>query len=101
MSSSQAETATAQAQQVSVTDDTLVVDLTDGRTMSVPIAWFPRLAHGTSSERSNWRLVGSGVGIHWPALDEDISVEGLLAGQASGESQQSLERWLRGRKQAS
>ncbi len=85
------------AQQVSVTDDSLVVDLLDGRTVSVPVAWYPRLAHGSSSERANWRLVGRGEGIHWPDLDEDISVESLLAGNASGESQSSFQRWLAAR----
>ncbi len=82
------------AQSVSVTDDALVVDLSDGRTISVPLAWFPRLAHGTPQQRTNWRLIGSGEGIHWPDLDEDISVASLLAGRRSGESQESLRRWL-------
>jgi hypothetical protein len=85
------------AQSVRVTDDALVVDLTDGRTLSVPLAWYPRLAHGTPTERGNWRLIGRGEGIHWPALDEDISVDGLLAGRGSGETQASLQRWLRTR----
>ena len=85
------------AQSVRVTDDALVVDLTDGRTLSVPLAWYPRLAHGTPTERGNWRLIGRGEWIHWPALDEDISVDGLLAGRGSGETQASLQRWLRTR----
>jgi hypothetical protein len=80
-----------------VTDDTLTVDLSDGRTLSVPLAWFPRLLHGSTAERQHWQLIGQGVGIHWPELDEDISVEGLLAGQPSGESQRSLMRWLESR----
>ena len=84
----------AKAQQVSVTEDTLSVDLTDGRTISVPLAWYPRLLYGTPGERNNWRLIGQGEGIHWPDLDEDLSVEGLLAGRRSGESQISLQRWL-------
>jgi hypothetical protein len=63
----------ARAQHVAVTDDALVVDLVDGRTVSVPVSWYPRLAHGTPSERANWRLIGRGEGIHWPELDEDIS----------------------------
>ena len=79
---------------VGIIGDTLTVDLADGRTLSVPIAWYPRLLHGTSQERRNWRLIGDGVGIHWPDLDEDISVEGLLLGKQSGESQNSLQRWL-------
>jgi hypothetical protein len=69
------------AQSLSVTDDALVVDLTDGRTITVPLVWFPRLLHGTPDERTNWRLIGNGGGIHWPGLDEDISVESLLAGR--------------------
>lgn len=80
-----------------VTDDALVVDLDDGRTLSVPLAWYPRLLHGTGAERSEWRLVGRGDGLHWPALDEDISVASLLAGRPSAESPQSLERWLAAR----
>jgi len=85
------------ATDVSVTDDSLVVELTDGRTLSVPLAWYPRLQHGTPEERSNHRLIGRGDGIHWPDLDEDISVTGLVAGRASGESQRSLEQWLKSR----
>jgi hypothetical protein len=79
---------------VRVTDETLSVDLTDGRAISVPIAWYPRLSHGTAEERNHWRLVGNGRGVHWPDLDEDISVENLLTGKASGESQISFKRWL-------
>jgi hypothetical protein len=82
------------AQSLSVTDEALVVDLTDGRTITVPLIWFPRLSYGTPDERTNWRLIGNGAGIHWPALDEDISVESLLAGRRSGETQESLRRWL-------
>jgi hypothetical protein len=100
MSSSSAESRPAQATGVVVTDDTLSVDLTDGRTLSVPLAWYPRLSHATPAERENWRVVGQGEGIHWPELDEDISVDGLLAGRPSGESQPSFEKWLRSRKQA-
>jgi hypothetical protein len=87
----------ARAQTVVVTDEALSVDLADGRTITVPLAWYPRLQHGTPSERSNWRLIGDGEGVHWPDLDEDISVEGLLFGRPSNESQASFERWLRGR----
>lgn len=82
------------AQDVQVTDDTLSVDLGDGRTISVPLAWFPKLVHATPKERNNWRLIGSGEGIHWEKLDEDISIQGLLAGHASGESQDSFKKWL-------
>ncbi len=87
-------TAEARAQNVIVTDDTIAVDLSDGRTIAVPLAWYPRLLHGTPEERNNWRLIGDKEGVHWPALDEDISVENLLAGKPSGESQSSFKRWL-------
>jgi Protein of unknown function (DUF2442) len=90
-------TAEAKAQNVSVGDDTLAVDLSDGRTISVPLAWFPRLLHGTPEERNNWRFIGDREGIHWPDLDEDISVENLLAGKPSAESQSSFKRWLQTR----
>jgi len=79
---------------LSVQNDSLAVKLADGRTISAPLAWFPRLAHATSAERANWRLIGAGSGIHWPDLDEDISIASLLAGRRSGESQESLCRWL-------
>lgn len=81
------------AEEVSVSEDTLTAELSDGRTISVPLAWYPRLIHGTIDERNNWRLIGGGQGIHWPDLDEDISIESLLAGRHSGESQHSLKRW--------
>jgi hypothetical protein len=99
MISSVAEIQASRARSVDVTDDTLSVDLTDGRTISVPTAWYPRLAHATAVERSRWRLIGHGEGIHWPDLDEDISVENLLSGKASGESQKSLRGWLESRNQ--
>lgn len=94
MTSSTIDLRSPAAQQVSVTEDALTVDLADGRTLSVPLAWYPRLLHGTLAERSHWRLIGRGEGIHWPDLDEDISVENLLAGSPSGESQRSFRRWL-------
>ena len=94
MSSSAIEVRQPRAQSVVVTEDSLTVDLVDGRTVSVPLSWYPRLSHGTPSERGNWRRIGQGEGVHWPDLDEDISVEGLLGGRASGESQGSLKRWL-------
>ena len=81
-------------QHVDVSDESLSVDLADGRTVSVPVAWYPRILHGTIKERNNWRLIGAGEGIHWPDLDEDVSLENLLAGKPSGESQRSLKRWL-------
>ena len=84
---------------VTVTDDTLSVDLEDGRTISVPIVWYPRLAHGTPAERTNFQISGAGYGIHWPDLDEDIGVEGLVLGKKSSESPGSFERWLGKRRQ--
>ena len=83
---------------VLVTEDTLSVDLEDGRTVSVPIGWYPRLAHGTPVECANFQISGAGYGIHWPDLDEDIGVEGLLLGKKSTENPASFERWLHGRK---
>lgn len=79
---------------VHIDDDTLSADLEDGRTISVPIGWYPRLAYGTPKERKNFKIIGAGYGIHWPDLDEDIGVEGLLLGKSSGESPASLQRWL-------
>jgi hypothetical protein len=90
-------TAEAKAHDISITEDTLAVDLNDGRTISVPLAWYPRLLHGTPEERNNWRLIGDKEGVHWPDLDEDISVENLLLGKPSGESQSSFKRWLENR----
>jgi len=79
-----------EALDVLLTDDTLSVDLSDGRSISVPIAWFPRLLHSTDQERINWRLIGRGQGIHLEDSDEDISIKGLLAGRPSGEYQESF-----------
>ncbi len=80
-----------------VSAETLTVNLVDGQTISVPIGWFPRLQHATEKGRINWRLIGKGEGLHWPDLDEDVSVKGLLAGHGSGESQDSLKKWLEAR----
>lgn len=88
------ETTTPTAESVTVTDDTLTVDLSDGRSLSVPLDWFPRLVHATQAERKSWRLIGRGRGIHWDLLDEDIGIDGLLAGKPSGESQASFQKWL-------
>ena len=85
------------AQSVSVTDTELIVNLDDGRTVSVPLAWYPRLFYSAARERQKWELLGQGEGIHWPDLDEDIAVAHLLAGIPSGESQHSLQRWLASR----
>jgi hypothetical protein len=82
------------AEKVMVTEDTLNVDLSDGRTISVPLTWFPRLVHASREQRDNWRLIGRGHGIHWDDIDEDISVEGIIAGRPSGESQSSFKKWL-------
>jgi Protein of unknown function (DUF2442) len=86
---------------VRVSDDALIIDLTDGRTVSAPLAWYPRLLHGTASERQEHQLIGQGLGIHWPQLDEDISVEGILAGRPSCESRESFEEWLASRSRTS
>ena len=83
-----------EAMTISVTEDALAVQLSDGRDISVPLSWYPRLVHATPEERDNWELIGSGQGIHWPDLDEDISVEMLLAGRKSGESRRSFKQWL-------
>jgi Protein of unknown function (DUF2442) len=93
MSSSETKFKVALAQSASVNDDALELSLTDGRRLVVPLAWFPRLEQGTAAERSNWRLIGNGEGIHWPDLDEDISVESLLAGRRSDETPESLQTW--------
>jgi hypothetical protein len=90
--------ATVRITRVDVTDDMLAVDLEDGRTIAVPIGWYPRVAYGTPSERANFQISGAGHGIHWPDLDEDIGVDGLLLGKRSTESQASFERWLQRRK---
>lgn len=100
MNTSIPATETATAKTVRVTAEALVVELRDGRTVSVPITWYPRLAQGTHRERRRWELIGPGIGIHWPALDEDISVEALLLGLASNESPASLRRWRAARRHA-
>lgn len=84
----------AKAITVDIDEDTITVDLDDGRTISAPIAWYPRLIHANPEERDNWRLIGEGEGISWEALDEDISIENLLLGKPSGESQRSFKKWL-------
>ena len=94
MSVSTLEASVPEAETVTISGDTLTAELSDGRTISVPLDWYPRLTHATPEERDNWRLIGGGEGIHWPDLDEDISAEGLIAGRPSAESQESLQRWL-------
>jgi hypothetical protein len=83
----------AAVRRVRVTNQTLTVELVDGRVVSVPTTWYPRLAEASDRERRSWVLIGSGVGIYWPQLDEDISLEGLLRGERSGESPSSLRSW--------
>ena len=97
MSSSTVESRMALARAVLVSEDTLSVELADGRTIAVPLAWYPRLVQATKVERNSWRLIADGRGIHWPAVDEDISVANLLAGQPSSESQNSFKKWLTSR----
>jgi len=97
MNTSVTEIVVPVASSVAITDDTLCVDLLDGRTISVPLGWYPRLLQGTVEERNKWEFIGKGYGIHWEDLDEDISVEGLILGKPSGESQASFKRWLESR----
>ena len=97
MNSSGVDMQEARAQLVTVSEDALAVDLVDGRTIIVPLVWYPRLWHGTSEERNRFEIFGDGAFIHWPDLDEDLSVAGLLAGRRSGESAQSLKKWLEAR----
>jgi hypothetical protein len=97
MSTSALEAFAARAQAVEITEDALVIELIDGRTLTVPLAWYPRLWYGTPAERRNLELIGEGNYIHWPDLDEDLSIAGMLAGRRSGESAASLKMWLAGR----
>ncbi len=85
---------------VAADDQMLIITLSDGRRLSLPLAWYPRLKHGTPAERNNWRLIGRGEGVHWPDLDEDLSLEGFVAGRKSGERPDSIRRWLAARKPA-
>jgi len=97
MTSSTADTLHVYVTKVVVSDDLLTVELSDGRTISVPLSWFPRLCHASPAERADWRLIGGGRGIHWSQLDEDISAANLIFGKPSTESQASLKRWLENR----
>lgn len=94
MVSSRTRISEAVARSVRVTDEGVVAELMDGRTLSVPRSWYPRLLDGSQEERDNWRLIGRGEGVYGPDLDEDIGVEDLLAGRSSRETQESLRRWL-------
>jgi hypothetical protein len=97
MSSSSVEIREALATRVELSEHTLSLELADGRTIAAPLDWYPRLAHATAEERGSWRLIGGGRGVHWPEIDEDISVANLLAGQPSMESQSSFKKWLANR----
>lgn len=97
MSFSESIETNAQASKVAFIDGSLIVELRDGRTISVPMDWYPRLLEATPSELSAWELTGGGSGIHWPELDEDISIEGLLGGRRSMESEKSLAKWRKSR----
>jgi hypothetical protein len=98
MRTSTADTRGPSAVRARILNEAVVVDLRDGRTVTAPLTWYPRLLHGTARERRNWRLIGGGVGIHWPDLDEDLSVESILAGRPSAESNASLKKWLTNRR---
>lgn len=100
MSTSGVTTEPAAVTNVKVTSDALVVELRDGRVLSVPLAWYPRLVAASAGERRHWELIGPGIGIHWPLIDEDVSVDALLAGQRSRESAASLRRWQASRRPA-
>jgi hypothetical protein len=94
MTISTLELALPRARLVTFSDTALIVELSDGRTISAPLAWYPRLLNAKPVERECWRLLGEGEGVNWPDLDEDVSVEGLIAGRPSAESAQSLRKWL-------
>jgi uncharacterized protein DUF2442 len=98
MSSLAIETQEARAMSATVSGEALSVYLRDGRTIIVPLAWFPRLWNGTPKERNRFEIAGDGAYLHWPDLDEDLTVQGLLSGRRSLESPQSLRKWLASRK---
>jgi len=98
MSSLAVEVQEPRGKSVKVNDDEVRVDLVDGRTITVPLAWYPRLWHGSPQERNHFEIYADGAYIHWPDLDEDLTVAGMLAGQRSGESPQSLKKWLGSRR---
>ena len=91
----------ARALSVQISDDALSVDLVDGRTIIVPLGWYPRLWHASAQERENFEVIGDGAYIHWPDVDEDLTVAGLLQGRRSGESSKSLKRWIDSREKTS
>jgi hypothetical protein len=94
MTSSTLELLIPAIRSVTVTRSTLTFEVEDGRSVSVPLEWYPRLRAGSVKERANWVLIGAGYGVHWPDLDEDISIEALLAGRRSLESERSFLKWL-------
>jgi len=98
MHSSALEIEEARAQEVEVSKDSLIVHLIDGRTVIVPLLWYPRLWYGEPKERADFEIIGDGGYIHWPELDEDLTITGILAGRRSGESPESLKAWLAVRK---
>ncbi|MCY4094078.1 MAG: DUF2442 domain-containing protein [Gammaproteobacteria bacterium] len=91
------EAQTPEVLDVAVSEESLRVELSDGRTLVVPTGWYPRLFHATQRERSVWQIIDKGQGIHWQELDEDVCLEGLLHGRGSSESQSSLQKWLASR----
>lgn len=97
MTTSAAENRPVTAISASVDEESLVIELSDGRTIVAPLAWYPRLVHATAAERANLRLIGGGKGIHWHDIEEDISLESVMRGQPSTEGAASLKRWLEGR----
>ena len=97
MNTSATEIQEPRAQEVRINADDVVVELVDGRTLTVPLAWFPRLWYGSEQERGRFEIIGDGSYIHWPDLDEDLSIAGMLAGRRSRESADSLKRWLASR----
>jgi hypothetical protein len=97
MNSSQTVEKEASATRIEADDNELLVELIDGRKIAVPLTWYPRLLHGTPEERNTYELIGRGTGIHWPQLDEDLSVNSILKGFPSSESESSLKKWLAGR----
>ena len=97
MASSATDKSSSVITRVETDDDTLTAELSDGRTIKVPLDWYPRLAEGAAAERAKYRLIGGGSGIHWPALDEDVSLDNLLEGRKSAESQASFDKWLKTR----
>jgi hypothetical protein len=97
MTTLRADVKTVKIEALTLSEEILTVDLSDGRRVSVPLTWYPRLLHATEEERGHWHWIGSGEGIHWPDLDEDVSAENLVFGRPSGESQQSLQLWMESR----